>query len=58
MLQMRKRLALTIYLIGTMLFANTVASAGECKGYTLASIEGEYAVTGTYAGEIAGLIGV
>jgi hypothetical protein len=58
MLEKRKPLALTVCLIGTMLFGSRAGSAAECKGYTLASIEGEYAVVGTYAGELAGLIGV
>ncbi len=39
-------------------WANSVGRAAECKGYTLSSIEGEYAVVGTYAGQLAGLIGV
>lgn len=58
MLKKIKPLALTVGLISTMLFGSRAGSAAECKGYTLASIEGEYAVVGTYAGGIAGLIGV
>jgi len=58
MLEKIKPLALTVCLISTMLFGSRAGSTAERKGYTLASIEGEYAVVGTYAGEIAGLIGV
>ncbi|MDQ2841919.1 MAG: hypothetical protein M3Y72_12955 [Acidobacteriota bacterium] len=58
MLRQRKTFVLAACLIGTMLVASTAGSAAECKGYALASIEGEYAVVGTYAGEVAGLIGV
>ena len=56
MLEQRKTFLLAACLI--TLCASRIGSAAECKGYTLASIEGEYAVVGMYAGELAGLIGV
>ncbi len=68
MIKLRKSPALSGILLSALLSASQTAFAGqteppdnhkhESRPYTLASIEGDYGIVGSYAGGIAGLLGV
>ena len=68
MIRQRTSLALSGLLLGALLCASQTAFAGqigipdnhrhENRPYTLASVEGDYGIVGTYSGGIAGLLGI